>query len=319
MTSDPIHVPPISGPPSLKTDSKNHNFFKFKWWESLMGYLFIAPQTLGFCLFVLGPIFAIFVFSTENRSLLNPIVTNIGLDNYTRMFETDPFFPIVMRNSLIFTAGLVPFNMALALTLAIMLNTQVRGVTLFRTLFFAPVVTSAVAWAIVWRFLLQGDQGINSFLAMVGIDGPNWLREPEWAMVSVIFTRVIKNVGLNIIIIMAALQNIPNDFNEAAKVDGANLWQRVRYITIPLLAPTLIVVLILTVIGSLQVFDHILLMTGGGPANATNVLVYYIYFQAFRTYQIGYASALAVVLFVIAFIVTVLQWVIRRRYVYNED
>lgn len=284
-----------------------------------MGYLFIAPQVLGFFLFVLGPIIAIFVFSTENRSLLNPVVTNIGFDNYTRMFESDPFFPVVMRNSLIFAAGLVPLNMAVALTLAIMLNTQIRGVTLFRTLFFAPVVTSAVAWAIVWRFLLQGDQGINSFLAMIGIDGPNWLREPEWAMFSVIVTRVIKNVGLNIIIIMAALQNIPNDYNEAAKVDGANLWYRIRYITIPLLAPTLIVVFILTVIGSLQVFDHILLMTGGGPGNATNVLVYYIYFQAFRTYQLGYASSLAVVLFVITFAVTIIQWVIRRKYVYNED
>jgi multiple sugar transport system permease protein len=319
MTTDPIHVPITKRGTSPQQINRPQKSFKFKWWESLMGYLFIAPQTIGFCLFVLGPIFAIFVFSTENRSLLSPIVTQIGDDNYVRMFQSDPFFPIVMRNSLIFTAGLVPLNMIIALTLAIMLNTQVRGVTLFRTLFFAPVVTSAVAWAIVWRFLLQGDQGLNSFLSMLGIDGPNWLREPGWAMASVIFTRVIKNVGLNIIIIMSALQNIPNDFNEAAKVDGANLWQRIRYITIPLLAPTLIVVLILTVIGSLQVFDHILLMTGGGPGNATNVLVYYIYFQAFRTYQIGYASALAVVLFVIAFTVTIIQWVIRRKYVYNED
>ncbi len=284
-----------------------------------MAYLFIAPQTIGFCLFVLGPIIAIFVFSTQSRNLLSPIVNDIGLDNYTRMFESDPFFPVVMRNSLIFTAGLVPLNMALALLLAMMLNTKIRGVTLFRTLFFAPVVTSAVAWAIVWRFLLQGDQGINSFLDMIGINGPNWLREPGWSMASVIVTRVIKNVGLNIIILMAALQNIPSDYNEAAEVDGANLWQRIRYITIPLLGPTLIVVLILTIIGSLQVFDHILLMTGGGPGNATNVLVYYIYFQAFKTYQLGYASALAVVLFVITFTVTVIQWIIRRTYVYNES
>lgn len=312
MNSDSIH----HSQPERKTGD---GWLNLRQRESLMGYLFIAPQMLGFLLFVLGPIIAIFIFSTQNRNLLSGINTPIGLDNYIRMMETDPFFPVVVRNSLIFTTGLVPLNVALALVLSMLLTTKIRGVTFFRTLFFAPVITSAVAWAIVWRFLLQGDQGINSFLAMIGVEGPNWLREPGWAMASVIVTRVIKNVGLNIVILMAALQNIPSDYSEAAQVDGANLWQRIRYITIPLLGPTLMVVIVLTIIGSLKVFDHILLMTGGGPANATNVLVYYIWFNAFKTFQMGYASALAVVLFVVTMIITIVQWVVRRTYVYNED
>jgi len=312
MNSDSIH----QSQPGRKTGD---GWLNLRQRESLMGYLFIAPQMLGFFIFVLGPIIAIFIFSTQNRNLLSGINTPIGLDNYIRMMETDPFFPVVVRNSVIFTSGLVPLNVVLALVLSMLLTTKIRGVTFFRTLFFAPVITSAVAWAIVWRFLLQGDQGINSFLAMIGVEGPNWLREPGWAMASVIVTRVIKNVGLNIVILMAALQNIPSDYSEAAQVDGANLWQRIRYITIPLLGPTLMVVIVLTIIGSLKVFDHILLMTGGGPANATNVLVYYIWFNAFKTFQMGYASALAVVLFAVTMIITIVQWVLRRTYVYNED
>jgi multiple sugar transport system permease protein len=293
------------------------------WWslarrDALLGYLFIAPQMLGFIVFVLGPIAAVFVFSTQHRNLLAGTVAPAGLANYERLL-TDPFFPVVVRNSIIFASGLVPLNVTLALTLAIMLTQKLRGMIFFRTLFFAPVITSAVAWAIVWRFLLQGDQGLNAFLSLVGIDGPNWLREPGWAMASVIVTRVLKTVGLNMIIFMGALQSIPQDLYEAASVDGANRWQRVRFITLPLLAPTILLVLILTIVGSLQVFDHILLLTGGGPGNATSVLVYYVYFQAFRSYQLGYASALAVILFLAALGVTALQWALRRRVVYNES
>jgi multiple sugar transport system permease protein len=145
------------------------------------------------------------------------------------------------------------------------------------------------------------------------------LREEQWAMFSAIITRVLKNVGLNMIIFMAALQNIPEIYTDAAKVDGANLWQRVRHVTLPLLSPTIVLVILITIIGSLQAFDHIMLMTGGGPANATNVLVYYIYFQAFKIFQTGYASALATILFLITFILTIIQWFVHRSFVYNEN
>lgn len=286
--------------------------------DSLFGYLFVAPQIFGFFLVVFLPLIAVFVFSTQERNLLSGQVTNVWLENYEFMLNSDPFFGTVLRNSLIFTAGLVPLNLALSLLLALLLNQKIRGIIFFRTLFFAPVVTSAVAWAVVWRFLLQDNSGINSMLQTVGIDGPNWLRDGNWAMISVIVTRVLKNVGLNMIIFMAALQNIPDTYNDAAKVDGANLWNRVRHITIPLLSPTIVLVVLITIIGSLKAFDHILLMTGGGPANATNVLVYYIYFQAFKVFQSGYASALATLLFIITFALTIAQWVVRRRFVYNE-
>jgi multiple sugar transport system permease protein len=287
--------------------------------DALYGYLFVAPQVLGFFLIVLLPLLAVFVFSTQQRNLLSGAVTPVGLENYEAMFNSDPFFGTVLRNSLVFTAVLVPLNVVLALALALMLTQKLRGIIIFRTLFFAPVVTSAVAWAVVWRFLLQENSGINALLALVGVDGPNWLREPNWAMFSVIVTRVLKNVGLNMVIFMAALQNIPEEYNEAAKVDGANLWQRVWHIIVPLLSPTIVLVVLITIIGSLKAFDHILLMTGGGPANATNVLVYYIYFQAFKIFQTGYASALAVVLFIITFALTIAQWLVRRRFAYNEN
>lgn len=286
--------------------------------DALTGVLFITPQTLGFLLFVLGPVLAIVVFSFQSRNLLAQTADPAGLANYQTLLQHDALFPVVLRNSLIFTATLVPLNIVLALLLATLLTQPLRGMTFFRTLYFAPVLTSAVAWAIVWGFLLQGDQGINGFLAVLHIHGPNWLREPGWAMASVVVTRVLKTVGLNIVILMAAMQNLPRELDEAASVDGASRWQVFLRVRMPQLAPTLLVVVVLTVIGSFQVFDHILLLTNGGPANATTVLIYYIWFEAFRAFNIGYASALAVVLFVIILALTVIQWTIRRRFAYNE-
>lgn len=287
--------------------------------DAIFGYLFIAPQIIGFLLFVIGPVIAVFVFSFQERNILTGVIQPVGLANYERMTGGDPIFSTVLVNSIIFTAGLVPLNLALALVLAVMLNRRMRGVTIYRTIFFAPVVTSAAAWAIVWRFILQGEAGtLNQILAFGGITGPNWLREPEWAMFSVIVTRVLKNVGLNVIIFLAALQSIPREYDEAAMVDGANVVQRFFRITIPMLSPTILLVTVLTVIGSLKVFDHIVLMTNGGPSNATTVLVYYIYFQAFRVFNTGYASALAVSLFILALIATMTQWFLRKRFVYSE-
>ncbi len=231
-----------------------------------------------------------------------------------------PLFWKVLGNSLMFAAGLVPLNVGLALLLALMISQKLRGIVFFRTIFFSPVVTSAVAWAIVWRFLLQGEQGtINQYLAMIGIDGPNWLREPGWAMFSVIVTRALKGVGINMIIFLSAIINLPEDYYDAATVDGANGRQTFRHITLPLLAPTTLLVIILTLIGSFKVFDTIFLMTAGGPANATLVLVYYVYFQAFQFFETGYASGLSVILFLITFGLVILQWATRRRFVYYEQ
>jgi multiple sugar transport system permease protein len=288
--------------------------------DALFGYAFISPQVLGFVVLVLGPLIAVFYYSFHEQNLLSQQQTFTGMANYAAMVESDPLFGKVLINTFVFMIGTVIFNVSISLVLAVLLMQLVRGRTLYRVLFFAPVVTSGAAWAIVWRFILQGEQGtLNQFLATLNIDGPNWLFDQNWAMFSVIITRVIKNAGLNIVIFTAALAMIPRDYGEAAQVDGANALQVFRRVTLPLLAPTILVVIILTMIGSTKVFDHIVLMTRGGPANATMVLIYYIYYQGFQFFQTGYASALAVVLFVISMALTLLQWLSRKLFVYNEQ
>lgn len=288
--------------------------------DAFWGYLFIAPQFLGFLFFVLGPIIAIFVYSLTEKNLLSGRTSFVGFQNYITLFAHDPLFGKVTVNTLIFSAGLVPLNLVLALTLAILLARQSAVINFFRTVFFAPVVTSAVAWAIVWSFMLQGNQGtINQFLKLFGVTGPNWLLEPGWAMFWVIVTRVLKNVGLNMVLFLAALQDMPREHLEAARVDGANTWNLIWNIYLPFLAPTILLVTVITVIGSLNVFDHIMLLTGGGPSNSTMVLSYYVYFSAFKVNETGYASSIAVILFLIALGLTGLQWSMRKRFSYNEN
>lgn len=282
--------------------------------EALVAWLFVSPTVVGFLIFFVGPLLAVFYYATTEWNLLSGESTFIGFENFADALTRNPDFWGVMRNSVIFAIGLVPLNMALALMLAVALSRPRRGVVFFRTVFFAPVITSAVAWAIVWKFLLQGEAGaVNHMLALVGIDGPNWLREPDWAMVSVIVTRVIKMVGLNMILYIAALQAVPRDYEEAARLEGASGWQIFRMITWPLIAPTTLIIMVLTTIGSFKVFDHIYLMTGGGPENGTLVLAFYIYQQAFEFFEIGYASALAIVMFFIVLALTIVQVLLRAK------
>lgn len=282
--------------------------------ETVAAWLFVSPVVTGFLIFFVGPLVAVVIYSMTEWNLLSQQASFVGLKNYADALTQNPDFWLVIRNSLVFAAGLVPANMALALCLALALCRPFRGVIFFRTIFFAPVVTSAVAWAIVWKFLLQGENGfVNQMLAFIGIAGPNWLRSPDWAMVAVIFTRVIKMVGLNMILYIAALQSVPRDYEEAARLEGASGWQIFRMITWPLLAPTTLVIMIITMIGSFKVFDHIYLMTNGGPENGTLVLAFYIYQQGFKFFNTGYASALAIIMFVIVLALTVLQLALRRR------
>jgi multiple sugar transport system permease protein len=268
----------------------------------------------GFLVFFVGPLVGVAIYSLTKWNLLTQNSTFIGLANYADALTQNPDFWHVVRNTAIFAAGLVPLNMAMALSLALALARPKFGVVFFRTVFFAPVVTSAVAWAIVWKFLLQPQGGaVNELLATVGIVGPNWLREPNWAMVAVIVTRVIKMVGLNMILYIAALQSVPRDYEEAARLEGASSWQVFRMVTWPLLAPTTLVIMVITTIGSFKVFDHIYLMTGGGPENGTLVLAFYIYQQAFKFFNVGYAAALAIIMFVLIFALTVVQIALSRR------
>jgi len=280
--------------------------------EAISGWLFVSPILTGFMIFFVGPLIAVFYYSTTEWNLLSQQSHFVGMENYVDALTRNDTFWDVLVNSLVFAAGLVPLNMLLALGLALALSRSVRGAVFFRTVFFAPVITSAVAWAIIWTFLLQHESGaVNRALSVIGINGPNWLHEPHWAMASVIFTRVLKTVGLNMILYIAALQSIPRDYTEAARLEGANGWEIFRRITWPLLAPTTLVIMVITVVGSLKVFDHIYLMTGGGPQNATLVLAFYIYEQGFKFFNTGYASALAVILFVLILALTILQTILK--------
>jgi multiple sugar transport system permease protein len=273
-------------------------------------WLFVSPTFIGFVIFFLGPLCAVVYYSMTEWNLLTQEAAFVGLANFQNALLENPDFWHVVSNSIIFAIGLVPLNMALALALALALSRPFFGVVFFRTVFFAPVITSAI----VWKFLLQGEGGfINQVLAIVGISGPNWLREPNWAMAAVIVTRVIKMVGLNMILYIAALQAIPRDYEEAARLEGASRRQIFRMITWPLLAPTTLVIMVITTIGSFKVFDHIYQMTGGGPENGTLVLAFYIYQQGFKFFNVGYASALAMLMFVIVMALTLVQVMLRRK------
>jgi len=286
--------------------------------EALAGSLFVAPQLLGVAVFVLLPLALVFWYSLHEWNVLANTFEFTGVQNYQALLE-DTTLPPVLMASAIFAAGLVVFNLSLALLLAVLLNQKLLGITAFRTFFFSPVVVSLVAWTIVWGFLLQHNGGINGVLKLAGIEGPNWLRSPGTAMASVIVVQVFKNVGLNMILFLAALQGVPRELYEAARIDGASAWRQFRRITLPLISPTILLTSVITVVGALQVFAQIAVLTQGGPGQSTTVLVYYLYQQTFQFHRFGYGSTLAIVLFAIVALLTLAQWQLRRRFVFQEQ
>ncbi len=286
--------------------------------DSLAGFLFIAPQLIGIITFVLVPLGLVFWYSLHEWNVLANTFTYTGAQNYQMLLEDTNLLEVLGATG-IFSAGLVVLNMSLALLLAVLLNQKLAGITIFRTLFFSPVVVSLVAWTIVWGFLLQKNGGINGVLQVFGIEGPNWLREETTAMISVIVVQVFKNVGLNMILFLAALQGVPNELYEAARIDGAPRFKQFRRITLPLISPTILLTSIITIVGSLQVFAQIAVLTQGGPGMSTTVLVYYLYQQAFQFHLFGYGSTLSILLFVIVAVLTFAQWQMRKRIVFYES
>lgn len=287
--------------------------------ESIYGYLFILPMVCGFILFLLGPILHSFFLSFTNWSLLST-PKFIGLANYQKAFFEDPTFMESLKNTFRFTMLYGPIKVALGLALAVALRDKFVGSTFFRTILFTPVVTSFVVWAIAWKMIFAVDYGIvNQLLKLIGIEGPNWLYEKDLAMYVVVFVSLLKSVGMNMVLFLSALQDIPEEYYEAGLVDGANRWQAFKNITLPLLTPSIFMVTIITLIGSFKVFSSIYVLTDGGPVKSTYVLVYYLYQQAFRAYEFGYASTIAFVLFFIILTITIVQWVARKRWVYYEQ
>ncbi|GAA2064026.1 sugar ABC transporter permease [Streptomyces carpaticus] len=295
-----------------------HRFWTGRRREVLAGYLFVAPQLIGSLVFVLLPLGLVFWYSLHEWNVLAGTFEFTGLDNYDALLN-DPALPGVLAATGVFSVGLVVFNLSLALWLALMLNRRLAGTTFFRTVFFSPVVVSLVAWTIVWRFLLQENGGVNGLLDLVGMTGPNWLRGEGTAMLSVIVVQVFKNVGLNMVLFLAALQGVPRELYEAATVDGAGRWRRFRSITVPMISPTILLTSIITVVGSLQVFAQIDVLTSGGPGTSTTVLVYYLYQQAFQFHHFGYGATLSVLLFAIVFVLTFVQWQLRKKWVFHEQ
>lgn len=282
------------------------------------GLLFIAPQLIGTAVFVILPLLLVVWYSVHEWEVLAGSFEFVGAQNFQALATDDNMRGVTVATA-IFSIGLVVFNLSLALTLALLLNQRFAGRVVFRTLFFSPVVVSVVAWAIVWNFLFQADGGINAALDLVGIDGPNWLRGGGTALFAVIIVQVFKNVGLNMVLFLAALQGVPGELYEAARIDGANRWQQFWRITFPMISPTVLLTSIITVIGSLQVFALIAVMTQGGPGTSTTVLVYYLFQQAFQFHKFGYGAALSLLLFVLVLALTLLQWQLRRKWVFHEE
>ncbi len=276
-----------------------------------------APVLLGFCFFVLYPVLSVIRDSFTSYNPLTGDAAFIGADNYTRLIQDQTAIEVA-KNTLIFACILVPVNMVLALFLAILLNLHFKGRTTFRAIFFSPVIVSTVAWTIVWKYILQADGPLNYFLGLAGVDGANWLRDNPWPMISVVLVQVFKNLGMNLIFFLAALQGVPEEMYESSEIDGANRWQQFKKITLPFISPTILLVAILTIAGAFQVFAQVLLLTGGGPGLSTTVLSYYIFINAFQIFDLGYASALAVCLFIFVMGLTVAQWQIRTRWVFRE-
>lgn len=295
---------------------RNEGQFRINWWRH-SGYLFIAPQIFGFVAFIAIPIAAVFFFSLHNFNIVNNTFQFIGLDNYSRML-IDRNLGAVTANTIVFSGAFVVLTVVAALGLAVLVDQKLPGMVLFRSLYFVPVVVSISAWTIVWRFLLQPDGGINAALNLFGVDGPNWLRQPPLAMASVILVQLLKSVGFNMIFFLAALQGVPEELKEAAYVDGANARRAFRHITLPLITPVIFLVTTLTMVSALKSFALIFLMTSGGPGLSTTVLAYYIYSVGFKALEQGYASALAVILFIVVLVLTIIQFVIRKRWVFYE-
>jgi len=285
--------------------------------EARLGVAMVAVPVVGALIFGVAPLLYIAWYSLHDWSPLAGRFDFVGVDNYAYLFENRTFQTSLLVTG-IFVVGVVVAETVVAMALALLLSRRIKGIGIFRAAYFAPVVIAYVAWVLVWDYLLASNGTVNSVLATFGVAGPDWLHSPSWALLSVIVVVLFKGVGQNMILFLAALQNVPNELLEAAAIDGASAVKRFFRITLPLMTPTVLMVLILTTVGALNIFVPIQLMTEGGPGNSTNVLSYYIYEVAFKQQEFGLGSAVAVVLFVIVLALTVTQWGMRKKWVHDE-
>jgi multiple sugar transport system permease protein len=289
-----------------------------RWLNTAGAYAFLIPQILGLLIFTAGAIVASFLISFTNWQLVIPPVW-VGVRNYTEIFQLPEFWK-VLRNTVVYTIGYVPPAVILPLFMAILVNQKVRGVTFFRTTFFLPVVTSGVAIALVWGWMYNPSFGVINWLlqTLFGISGPRWLADPVWALPSLVIIGVWHSLGYNMIIYLAGLQGIPQELYEAVRIDGGGAWHLFRHVTLPLITPTMFFILVLSIIGSFQVWTITYMLTQGGPAGATLTLSYYIFQQGFEWFHMGFAAALAYVLFAVVLLVTVVQLKLQSQWVFYQ-
>lgn len=287
--------------------------------NNLIAYSFIAPNFIGFAVFTLGPILFAFALTFLKWNGSGPL-TFVGLKNIIKLFS-DPVFLEALKNTIIYCIGTVPLTMIFALMLAIILNRKIFGRNFFRTVTFFPYVASLVAVAVVWNMLFNPAKGpVNMLLSLLGVSDdhlPGWAADRHWAMFTVILFSTWKNMGYYMIIYLAGLQGISPSLYEAAELDGANRWQQFRYVTIPQLSSTTFFVVMMLTIDCFKVYDQIFMITQGGPGTSTLVLVYHIYNTAFISWDLGYASAIAMVLFLLVLAVTVFQFRIEKKVTLN--
>jgi multiple sugar transport system permease protein len=285
--------------------------------EARWALLFLAPTLIGLAVLSAGPILATLAISLTSWDMLTPPKL-VGLDNYINLLG-DPRFLTALRNTFFFTAVSVPLGLALALGLALVLNQRIRGIALIRTMYFLPLVTSSTAIAIVWLWIYSPTGLLNHAVAVLGISPQRWVTDPTLAMPSIIAMATWQELPVNVIIFLAGLQGIPSDYYDAASVDGAGRLARFRYVTLPLLTPSIFFTGILALIGAFQVFDQIYVMANPGkPGGATITLVYFIYESGFRNFHMGLAGAASWILFLIVAVFTILYFRTQNRWVHYQ-
>lgn len=281
--------------------------------EQKWSYLFIAPAVLLFFIFVVGPLIASLYWSfTEYNGIHAP--RWVGLGNYKNIFFNDPRFWKSVRNTIFYTAGVIPPGVVLSLMLAIAVDQQIRFKNFFRVIYFIPSVTSVIALSVIWKWLFAGGKYglINYFLMLIALKPVDWLMSPAWTLPAIMIMSIWAGIGYNMILFLAGLQTIPTTVYEAADIDGANMWDKFWHITLPLLKPTMVFVIIMGFIASFQVFERIYIMTEtefgiGGVLDSALTVVAYLYDMGFRKFQMGYASALGYIVFIVIFVVTVIN------------
>lgn len=327
----------------LSTGQRKRRWGAWRADQQSEGYLFLLPSLIGFITFVIFPIVASLVLSFYRWDLLTP-AQFVGVDNYVELATTDPLMGRVLGNTFFYMVTIAPLQLFFGFALALMLNTGLRGIGIYRMIYFMPVVTSIVAAAMVFQFLLNRDSGIMASWMWWGLDNilavdfvanspaladfarnylapPDWLNDARWAKPGVVLLTLWKNVGFTMVIYLAALQGVPQSLYEAARVDGASSWQRIRHITIPLVSPTTFFLLVIQMIGAFQIFEEPFVMTAntqGQLPPASMSIVIYIFQNAFSFQRMGKAAAIAWVLFGIVFILTLAQMRLQDRWVHYE-